>query len=196
MRIHSDRLNESDAHRLLKSCVVPRPVAWISTVAATGGYNLAPYSCYTFVATKPPMVCFSAGRKGGKKKGTLLNIEQSKEFVVNVVPDSLAEQVTQTALEAAPHSSKWELAGVTSIQSDFVRPPRIAECPVAMECRLHQTLDLGESKHTLVIGEVIVFHVEDRFDLNGEVDVLALRPLARLSGDFFAKLGEIFEIKR
>jgi flavin reductase (DIM6/NTAB) family NADH-FMN oxidoreductase RutF len=171
-------------------------VAWVSTVGADGSRNLAPFSCYSFVATKPPMISLSLARLASGPKDTLRNILQTGEFVVNVPQQSMAAAVTATAAELPPEASEWDIVQVTAAPCEIVRPSRIAECPVAMECRLHQFLELGESRHTLVIGEVLLFHIDDRYYRDGEVDVRLLQPLGRLSGDLFTGPGEIFEVKR
>jgi len=197
MIIDSKVLDEEEAHTLLKSCVVPRPVAWVSTISRAGVANLAPYSCFTFLATKPPMIGFSIGRrKDGEFKDTLANILETKEFVIHIVSDDFAHAVTSTAAELPQNASEWDLIPFHAIPSDRVAPSRISESPISMECRLNQFIELGESHHTLVIGEIMIFHIEDSLYKDGVVNVSSLRPLSRLSGDWFAKLGELIEVKR
>ena len=197
MIIDAKELNEEQAHSLLKSCVVPRPIAWVSTISRAGLANLAPYSCFTFVATKPPMICLSIGtRKDGSSKDTLTNILETQEFVAHIVSDDYAKAVTSTAAELPPDFNEWNLIPFHPIPADRVTPSRIAEAPISLECRYNQSIQLGESRHTLVIGEVLLFHIEDSFYKNGEVNVDNLHPLCRLSEDLFGKLGEVFEVKR
>jgi flavin reductase (DIM6/NTAB) family NADH-FMN oxidoreductase RutF len=196
MRVLSNTLDEEAAHILLKSCVVPRPIAWISTISEKGILNAAPFSCYTFVATQPPMISVSFGRKKTGKKDTLLNIESTGEFVVNVASSGRAPAVSSSSAEFARDVSEFKEVGLVSEASEMVKPPRIQGCPVQMECKLVQALELGKSRHMLVIGEVLLFHIQDSIYKNGEVNPVLLDPLSRLSGDFFAKLGEVFEIKR
>jgi flavin reductase (DIM6/NTAB) family NADH-FMN oxidoreductase RutF len=197
MLLESHRLDQSALHRLLKSCVVPRPVAWVSTVSRDGVANLAPYSCFNFVATKPPMICLSIEPHfDGTKKDTLTNIEETREFTINIVPDRLADEVTRTSAAIPSGESEWDLIDLKKIAGTLVRSPRIAECPVSMECRLFQTHVIGESIHTLVIAEVLLFHIEDHLFHSGEVNVRDLHPLARLSGDLFGRLSDLFEIPR
>lgn len=196
VKIYSDQLDEEAAHRLLKSCVVPRPIAWVSTLSGNGIRNLAPFSCYTFVATKPPIIALSIAPREKGKKDTLTNIEESGEYVVHVVSRRYAKEVTATSAETGSGVDEWEVAAVTALASDGVRPFRIAECPVAMECRLLRELEIGESRHTLVLGEVVLFHVQDELVSGGVVDVAAMDPLVRLSDDLFSGIGKVFEIRR
>jgi len=197
MIIDSKVLDEEQAHTLLKSCVVPRPIAWVSTIGKAGVANLAPYSCFTFVATKPPMLCFSIGRrKDGGIKDTLTNILETQQFVVHIVSDDYAKAVTSTAAELPPDSSEWDLIPFHPIPADRVTPSRIAESPISLECRFSQSIELGESHHTLVIGEIMLFHIEDSLYKDGEVNVSNLHPLCRLAGDWFGKLGDFLEVKR
>lgn len=168
MRVHSNTLNEEAAHTLLKSVVVPRAIAWISTIGVNGVPNAAPFSCFTFVATEPPMVCVSFGRKKTGKKDTLLNIESTGEFVVNVASSGRAPALSSTSAEFAREVSEFKEVGLVSEASEMVKPPRIQGCPVQMECILVQALELGKSRHMLVIGEVLLFHIQDSIYKNGE----------------------------
>jgi flavin reductase (DIM6/NTAB) family NADH-FMN oxidoreductase RutF len=196
MRIYSSGLNEDAAHRLLKGCIVPRPIAWISTVGENGINNLAPFSCFTFVSTLPPMIAISIARRNGEKKDTLRNIEFCGEFVVNVVSENAATAVNITSADYPAEVNEFEKAGLTAIPSEIVRAPRISESPIQMECRLEYVLNLGQSHHSLVIAKVLLFHVQDALYKEGEIDQAALRPLARLAGDNYGQLGKIFELPR
>ena len=197
MLIDSKSLDEEQAHVLLKSCVVPRPVAWVSTRSRAGIANLAPYSCFTFVATKPPMISLSIGRKtDGSMKDTLTNILETGEFIVHIVPHTYAEHLTATAAEISSDQSEWDLTPYKPVKAHRVQASRIESAPIAMECRLHQSIPLGESLHTLVVGEVMLFDIQDDLYRKDKVDVAALQPVSRLSDDQFAKLGEIFEVTR
>lgn len=196
MLIQSSNLNEDAAHILLKSCVIPRPIAWVATVNENGLPNLAPFSCFSFVATDPPMISFSIGRKVTGKKDTLLNIECNNQFVVNVVSFQMAEKVNGSAKEFPSNVSEFSELGLVPVPSHLVKPPRVQGCPVQMECKLVQIVELGKSRHSLVIGEVILFHVDDKVYQNGEINPRLLDPLARLSGETYAGLGEVLEISR
>jgi flavin reductase (DIM6/NTAB) family NADH-FMN oxidoreductase RutF len=196
VRIEAGTLDRDASHRLMKGCVVPRPIAWVSSIGPEGVPNAAPYSCFTFVATLPPMVAFAVEPRGGQKKDTLRNIEQTGEFVVNVVPEHLAEAMNRTAEDYPPEVSEILQVGLTPQPGERVRAPRIAECPISLECRLVKVVELGRSRHSLVIGEVLVFHIRDDLHRNGEIDVPRLRPLGRLGGNQYVRLGETFELDR
>jgi len=195
MRIDATKLDRQAAHELLKGCVAPRPIAWISTVSADGIANAAPYSCFTFVALVPPMVAFSVEpRPDGTKKDTLRNIEWTGDFVVNVVTEELAAAMNVTAEDFPPQVSEFAKAGLTPAASERVRSPRIAESPVNLECRVDRIVEVGRNR--LVIGEVLVAHVRDELWRDGTVDVARLRPVARLARNEYGRLGEVFELDR
>ena len=196
MRIEASRLDPQASHDLLKACVVPRPIAWISTLGSNGVANAAPYSCFTFVATVPPMVCFSVELRHGQKKDTLRNLEHTGDFVVNLVSEELAEAMNATAEDFPPEVSEILKVGLTPVPGDAVRSPRIAECPVSLECRVTQIVALGRSRHSLVIGEVLLVHVRDEFARDGSIDLSRLRPVGRLAGNQYCRIGEVFELER
>ncbi len=197
MRIDATRLDRQAAHELLKGCVAPRPIAWISTVSADGVANAAPYSCFTFVSLVPPMVCFSVELKpDGSKKDTLRNAEFTGDFVVNLVPEELAAAMNATAEDFPPSVSEFQKAGLTPSPSERVRAPRIAESPVNLECRVERILELGRAGQRLVLGEVLLVHVRDDLWRAGTIDVARLRPVARLAANEYSRLGEVFELPR
>lgn len=196
MRIDTSLLSGEAVHQLLKGCVAPRPVAWISTLSCDGVANAAPYSCFTFVATDPPMVCFSVELRGGHKKDTLRNLEYTGDFVVNLVSEDLAAAMNASAADFPPDVSEILEVGLTPVAGERVRSPRIGECPASLECRVKQILELGRSRHSLVIGEVLLIHVRDDLYRDGTIDASRLRPVARLAGNQYCRLGEVFELDR
>jgi flavin reductase (DIM6/NTAB) family NADH-FMN oxidoreductase RutF len=135
-------------------------------------------------------------RADGSRKDTLANILESKEFVIHVAPDTFAEMITATSNPIPKDQSEWDLVALTPLASTVVRPPRISNCPVALECRLVESLELGASHHTLIIGEVLVFHIANELYEEGQVNVRKLNPIARLSGDLYSRQGEVFEVPR
>lgn len=156
------QLDTETAYRLIVGCVVPRPVAWITTVNAAGLVNVAPFSSYNYVATSPPMVAINiAGRAG------------------------------DGAIKDGPDISEAEALGLALLPSRHVKPPRIASTPVQMECRLDQAIVLGRGINTLYIAEVVAFHLSDAIYDGKRVDSVAMRPIARLGGPYYASLGEI-----
>ena len=190
--VTADQLDTATAYRLLCGVVVPRPVAWITTVADNGCVNAAPFSSYNYVAHSPPMVAVNIGRRNGRLKDSARNIEDNKEFVVNVATLPNMELMHSTSAEFAPDESETSLLGIALLPSTQVRPPRIAVSPVQMECRLHQLVRLGEF-NTLYIGEVLAFHLSDQLYDGRNVDSKLLQPISRLGGPWYAALGECFE---
>ena len=191
--IDGARLDTETAYRLLVGCVVPRPVAWVTTIDAAGVVNAAPFSSYNYVATTPPMVAINiATRPGsGVTKDTALNIVTSGEFVVNVATLDNMDLMHASAQEYPRGVSETEVLGIALLPSKHVRVPRIACSPVQMECRLDQVVKLGRGINTLYIGEVIAFHLSSAVYDGQRVDALAMQPIARLGGPFYASLGEI-----
>jgi flavin reductase (DIM6/NTAB) family NADH-FMN oxidoreductase RutF len=186
-------------YRVLTGVVVPRPIALVSTISIDGILNLAPFSFFNAVASNPPTIVFSSSRHtDDKRKDTLSNIEQTGEFVVNVVVDDIAEAMNRTAAEFPAEVSEFELAGLTPEASDLVKAPRVAESPVNMECKLQQVIPLGQGahEHGLVIGEVVLMHVRDDI-LNGHrVNHHILKPTGRLAGSMYCHTSEVFEMVR
>ena len=193
--IDGNALDAETAYRLLVGCVVPRPIAWITSVDEHGNVNAAPFSSFNYVATSPPMLAVNVAlRPGvGSIKDTARNIATTREFVVNVATEADMEVMHRTAQEFGPEVSEPEVLGIDLLPSKHVRAPRIASSPVQMECRLDQAVKLGRGINTLFIGEVVAFHLSDTVYDGRRVDSAAMRPLARLGGPFYSGLGEIFE---
>ncbi|GAA4933058.1 flavin reductase family protein [Streptomonospora halophila] len=179
-----------DFYRLLTATVVPRPIAWVSTVSAAGVDNLAPHSFFTVACASPPIVQFtSVGRKDH-----LRNVEQTREFVVNLAPEWLQREINATATDFPPEVSEFDAVGVRREPSAVVTPPRVADSPAALECRLHSTLCLGDS--TVVFGEVVHAAVEESVLAQGHPEISLLRPIARLGKDEWGTLGEVTSLRR
>lgn len=192
--VDGEQLDTETAYRLLVGCVVPRPVAWVSTVSAAGLVNVAPFSSYNYVATSPPMVAINIAKRAsdGAVKDSARNILETREFVVNVATESTMELVHRSAWEYGPDVSEAEALGLAMLPSRHVRAPRLAATPVQMECRLDQAIVLGRGINTLYIGEVVAFHLSDQVYDGRRVDAARMRPIARLGGPYYAALGEIF----
>ncbi len=187
----ADRLSAAESYRLLVGIVVPRPIAWVTTCQEDGRVNLAPFSCYTFVSSDPPMVAISIGSRDGAPKDTARHARRTGEFVVNIVAEDLAEPMHLSSAEHPGDASEPEILGIALAPSVTVAPPRVAAAPVALECRLHDIIQFGKLKTSLVVGEVVLFRIADALYRDGKVDTLAMRPLARLGGPNYARLGEI-----
>jgi flavin reductase (DIM6/NTAB) family NADH-FMN oxidoreductase RutF len=188
-------------YKLLIGGVVPRPIAFVSTVDGNGAPNLAPFSFFTGATPAPPTVVFAPLRRfsDGAEKDTLVNIRATEEFVVNVVTEDIVERANDTAVEFAPGVSEFGETGLTPVPSELVAAPRVGESPVSMECRLIQVVDLGPAAAgggSLVIGEVVMFHVADDLIDDGRIDTEALKPVGRLAGAEYTTLGRRFTLER
>ena len=185
-------------NRVLTGVVVPRPIAFVSSISAAGLVNLAPFSFFNAVAYDPPTIVFSISRYAGdqrhKLKDTLANIEETGEFVVNVVVDDIAEAMNKTAAEYPVEVNEFQVAGLTPAPSDLVRPPRVAESPVNMECRLNQVVPIGEGRHQhgLVIGEIVLMHLRDDIIPGHRINHPKLRPTGRLAGNMYCHTLDFF----
>ena len=182
-------------------CIVPRPIAWVSSVSSDGVRNLAPFSFFTGVTSVPPTLLFCAGNKrGGHPKDTPSNIIATGEYVVNVVPQAMAETMVQTSAPYDAEVDEFDAAGVTAIASEIVGVPRVAESPIAFECRLHTVQELeheGDVTSRIVIGRIELIHIDDEIvDADGRIDLDKLNVVARLGGASYATVGERFEIPR
>jgi flavin reductase (DIM6/NTAB) family NADH-FMN oxidoreductase RutF len=177
-------------YRLLTSVVVPRPIAWVSTTSAHGVDNLAPHSFFTISCVHPPIVQFSSVGH----KDTLRNVTDTGQFVVNFAGSALFEQINATATDFPAGISEFDAVGIEREASHRVRPPRVAESPVALECELHCTLPLGNS--TVVFGQVVHVAVDSSTMQDGLPAIDRLQPLARLGKDEWSELGKVLEISR
>jgi len=181
-------------YRFLISAVVPRPIAFVSSVGRDGGTNLAPFSYFNAVASEPPLVAISINNRSGDPKDTLRNIQETREFVVNVVTEELLDAMVHTAGEWPREISEFGRSGLTPAASERVRPPYVRESPLQLECTLHQEVVLGNS--TLVVGEVVLARVSDGLLTDGRVDPAKLRPIGRLGGELYAPLGAVLKRAR
>jgi flavin reductase (DIM6/NTAB) family NADH-FMN oxidoreductase RutF len=186
--------------KLMVSVILPRPIAWVSTISAEGVVNLAPFSYFTAVCPKPPVICFSPVIRfsDGAKKDTLRNIEATGEFVVNVVSEEVATQMVHCAGEYPPDVSEFTVAGLTPIPSDLVKPPRVKESHVHMECRLLQIVTVSDEPGggSLVMGTVLRFHVDDGVLTEGRVDPGKLRAIGRMGGQEYTRTMDRFPLTR
>ena len=191
---------------ILTGVVVPRPIAFVSTRSTEGIVNLAPYSFFNAMAYRPPTLVFSSSRRApgwaDKRKDTLTNIEETGEYVVNIVVDDIAAAMNATAAEYPAHISEFDIAGLTEAPSELLKAPRVAESPVNMECRLVQVVNIGEQphQHGLVIGEIVRMHLRDDILYQGpngyRVDHQALQPTGRLAGNAYCRTDDVYELVR
>jgi flavin reductase (DIM6/NTAB) family NADH-FMN oxidoreductase RutF len=189
-----------EIERLLVGVILPRPIAFVSTISLDGVANLAPFSFFTAVCPKPPVICFcnSIRARDGSKKDTLRNVEATGEFVVNVVSEDFAQQMVTCSGDYPPDVSEFDVSRLTPIPSDLVKPPRVKESRVQMECRLLQvvTVSTEPGGGSLVMGEVLRFHVDDSVIDQGRVDADKLRPIGRMGGIDYVRTTDCFSMTR
>ncbi|AZG06548.1 flavin reductase family protein [Pigmentiphaga sp. H8] len=190
--LKTEGMSTEEAYRLIVGCVTPRPVAWITTQDESGRVNAAPFSSYNYVAHSPPMLAVNIGSRKGELKDTARNIVETREFVVNVATEATLELMHASGADYPPEIGEPETLGIELAPSTVVRPPRIPATPIQMECRLEHVLPLGRGLNTLYIGEVVAFHLSEAIFNGRHIDAVAMRPIARLGGPYYAGLGEIF----
>ena len=191
----------NERYKILIGSVVPRPIAFVSTCNAEGETNLAPFSYFNVVCTDPPTLLFCPNIRGtdGQKKDTLRNIEETGEFVINIVTEDIVEQMNQTAGEYPPEVSEFEISGLTPEPSSIVKPPRVKESPIQFECKLQQVVPVGSGNvgsGFIVLGTIVRFHLREDVYQNGHVLIEQLKPVARLAGNAYCPVHDIFEIAR
>jgi len=194
MQVDPTNLDPRDVYRLMISVVVPRPIAWVSTRSVDGALNAAPFSYFQALGGKPPMIMIAVGRRRtGEPKDTRRNIEETGEFVVNLLGEGLGPDMVRTSVDYPFGDSEFDKIGLTPLASERVAAPRIGECGIALECRLEQSLEIAGSG--VLIGRVLLFHLDDALlDADGRVDPLRLRPLGRLGGSHYSALGDLLSI--
>ena len=183
------------------SCVVPRSIGWISTLSPSGVVNLAPYSFFNAVVSKPPMVMFATnGRQPHGAKDSVANAEATGEFVCNMATWELREKVNQTSAPVPPETDEFELAGLETEPSELVKPPRVKASPVHLECLFHATLELPNEtqgvRNAICVGRVIGVHIRDEFLTDGKVDIQRIKPIARLGYKDYTVVETIFTMAR
>lgn len=187
-----------DLHRLYLGFIQPRPIAWVSTLGRDGSRNLAPFSFYNMVSANPPVVIFSpALNRHGDAKDTLRNIRETGEFVIATVTESNAERMNDTSTEFAYGVSEWEKAGLTPVASLHVKPPRVGESPVNIECRMRQIISLGTQSGAgqVVFGDVLAIHVDDAvLGDEGLIDPDRLCAVGRMGGNLYTLTRERMEL--
>ena len=186
MIINPSEHDYRDIYKLMVGVIVPRPIAFVSTVSAGGVRNLAPFSFFTGISANPPVICFSPMIRGsnGTRKDTLRNIEAVKEFVVNVVSEEFAEKMNVCSAEFAPEVDEFEMSGLTPIPSELVKPPRVQESHINLECRLVQ------------IVEVLRFHIDEALFDHNKIDPDKLHAIGRMGGPTYTRTTDLFDMER
>ena len=190
----------ANVYKVLIGSVVPRPIAFVSSVSPDGVLNLAPFSFLTVASANPPVLVFSVSRRGtpDPRKDTLRNIVTMREFVVNIVSEEFAEKMNLCSGEYPPEIDEFQVSGLTPIPSDLVKPPRVAESHVNMECRLLYTIEMSgfPGAGNLVLGEVIRFHIDDALVSNYRIDPDKLRAIGRMGGASYTRTMDRFDMIR
>jgi flavin reductase (DIM6/NTAB) family NADH-FMN oxidoreductase RutF len=187
VEIDPDALDSSALYKILIGSVVPRPIGWASTLSVDGVANIAPFSFFTVVARKPPMISLTIQPRSSRTqlKDTLTNARETGELVINIVSLPFANQMHLSSVEHPPEADEFELCGLTKAQSVTVRPPRVEGVPVAMECKVETILSFGEVEDNVLIGRVTRFHIRDDVWLDrGRIDTAALQPVGRLASEY------------
>lgn len=210
MDVTPSQLAHREIYHILISAVGPRPIAWVSSLSASGQPNLAPFSFFNAVCAKPPLLAFAPAMRSPKKSGavagepsveakdTLRNIRETGEFVINVVTYELAEAMNLTSGDYDAAINEFEVAKLASAPSKLVQPRRVAESPVSFECKLHQILDFnsGPEGGSLVIGEIVSIHVDERHLKEGRLDRNSLDLIGRMGGIQYTRTAQGFELAR
>lgn len=201
MILDPKNLSQQECYKILTGSVLPRPIAFVSSMDETGHSNLAPFSFFTIAATVPPTLVFCPLRRGpkGERKDTLNNIEKTGEYVVNIVSEDFAEAMNSTSADFPPETDEFEISGLTPADSKLIRPKRVLESPVSFECKLKAIVPAGNDGPgggNIIIGEVVMIHIRDEVIENFRIDLKKISPLGRLAGNFYCRVTDLFEITR
>ncbi len=198
MEFDVKNMDEKNIYKLMISTIVPRPIAWISTISKDGIYNIAPFSFYMGISSSPPLIAISIGKKDDElKKDTWKNIEEIGDFVVNIVTYDLVEKMNITSYPFDEKIDEFIEAGLTPIKSDYVKSPRIKESPINIECKKFIIMEIADMG--LIFGEILKYHIDDSLiNEKGYVDSKKLQVVGRLGGADYCKISEdnIFSIMR
>ena len=200
MQFDPNELDYTAIYKLLTGAVIPRPIGWIATIDKNGVNNLAPFSYFNAVGEDPPHVMFSTVRGNNTNKDTLNNVLANNQFVVNMVTEELTEQMNTTSQTVASDVDEFELAGLTPIPSIKIKPMRVKESKITFECEMVHHYFLEDHKQggaCIIVGRIVMMHFDDSVLMdNYKINLETYKPVARLAGSNYSKLGEIFSIKR
>ncbi len=195
--------NHGLKHDPFKSCIIPRPIAWITTISNDGVDNCAPYSFFNGVSSDPPMVMFAnngSAIDGSGPRDTFSNIKENQEFVINISTFNTKDKMNKTSARLCRNVSEIEFASLETLDSRLVKPKRLKESPINMECTLYKIIDLPgiteDNYNGILIGKVIGIHINDEYIKDGKVDVKKIKPLARLGYFDYSVIDDFFSIKR
>ena len=191
----------SENHKLMIGSIVPRPIALVSTISKGNINNVAPFSYFNGVCSNPPTIMFAPARRGydGKTKDTLNNIRETNEFAINIVSEEIVEPMVACSTDYSDEVDEFKISDFTPIQCDKILAPRVEESKVVFECKLNTIIEIGPSKPgggVVVIGEIVLFHINDDVLKDGKIDLSSLNPVGRLSGNNYSRVFDSFEVKR
>ena len=201
MKIDPQKIAFNDVHKLMIGSIVPRPIAFVSTLSKEGQNNIAPFSYFNGVCSNPPTIMFAPARRGwdGQEKDTLINIRDSEQFVVNIVSEDFAEQMVMCSTDFDSTVDEFEISGLTPQPSIKVSPPRLLESKISFECELNQIVEIGDGGPGggfIVIGTVVLFHIDDDVYDDGRILLDKLEPLGRLAGSWYTRPNDTLKIIR
>ena len=190
-----------ETHKLMIGSIVPRPIAFVSTLSKDGLENLAPFSYFNGICSNPPSIMFCPARRGydGKTKDTLNNIRDTEEFAVNIVSEDFAEQMVSTSTDFEPEVNEFEVSGLTPVPCQKIAPPKVAEAKISFECKLNQIVPVGNEGPGggfVIIGTIVLFHIDDDVYEDGYINLGKLRPIGRLAGNMYTRTTDKLEIIR
>ena len=192
--------DHSSVYKLLIGSVVPRPIAFVSTISTEGAFNAAPFSFFTVASSNPPVVVFTVGNRKtpDPRKDTLRNITTARDFVVNIVSEEFGPKMNLCAGDYPPDVDEFQVSGLTPVPSDLVKAPRVAESHINMECRLLYTISMSNliNGGNLVLGEVVRFHIDDGYFNNFRIDQDKLRAIGRMAGNSYTRTQDRFDMIR
>ena len=201
MKFDPSEISFTEVHKLMIGSIVPRPIAFVSTLSKNGKNNIAPFSYFNGVCSRPPTIMFAPARRGwdGKEKDTLINIRDNNQFVINIVSESFAEQMVMCSTDFDSDVDEFEISGLNPVRSNKVSPPRLLESKISYECELNQIVEIGKGdagSGFIVIGTIVLFHIDDDVYDNGHILLDRLEPLGRLAGNQYTRPNNNLEIIR
>ena len=191
----------SEIHKLMIGSIVPRPIALVSTTSKDGNNNVAPFSYFNGVCSNPPTIMFAPARRGwdGHEKDTLINIRNNQEFVINIVSESFAEKMVKCSTDFDPNIDEFQVSGLTPESSSKVSPPKVKESKINLECKLDQIVEIGDGtagSGFVVLGTIVLFHIDDDIYEDGHILLDKLEPLGRLAGNCYTRPTDNLKITR
>ena len=191
----------SETHKLMIGSIVPRPIALVSTTSNNGINNLAPFSYFNGVCSKPPTIMFAPARRGwdGKEKDTLINIRNTKEFSINIVSEDIGEKMVKCSTDYEKEVDEYSKSGLSPLSSKKIKPPIVSESKISLECILNQIVQIGKEdagSGFIVIGTIVLFHIDDEVYDNGRIILDKLQPLGRVAGNGYVRSTNAFDIVR